>query len=162
MLVTKLDAQTIFDLDYIKNMHFIALYELYDFAGKWRTVNLSKKGFSFAAAKFLDQTMLNFEVEMLKNLPNEYASKEDFIDVAAKIHAEFLFIHPFREVNGRTARLLADLMFRKYNFKPPDWELISKDETQPLNFELYVKAVQQAANQDYTLMQQIFRAISQF
>jgi len=51
-------------------------------------------------------------------------------------------------------------MCRKYGCEPPNWEFISKDEKEPLNFGIYVKAVQQAANQDYTLMQQIFKQIS--
>lgn len=160
LLTNSLTFRTKFNLKYIKKIHLLALGELYDFAGKWRSVNLSKGGFSFAAAKFLNQTMQNFESEILKSLPDKSESKENILDEIAKIHAELLFIHPFREGNGRTARLLADLMCRKYEFEPPRWEMISKDENQPLNFGLYVKAVQQAANQDYTLMQKIFKQIS--
>ncbi|AFK02674.1 filamentation induced by cAMP protein Fic [Emticicia oligotrophica DSM 17448] len=160
LLTDKLTSKTKFDLKYIQNIHLLALGELYDFAGKWRTVNLSKGGYVFASAQFLDQTMQYFEDEMLKNLPKRYASKEDLLNDVAKIHAELLFIHPFREGNGRAARILANLMCRKYGYEPPNWELISKDEKEPLNFGIYVKAVQQAANQDYTLMQQIFRQIS--
>lgn len=160
LLTNSLTFRTKFNLKYIKKIHLLSLGELYDFAGKWRSVNLSKGGFSFAAAKFLNQTMQNFESEILKSLPDKSESKENILDQIAKIHAELLFIHPFREGNGRTARLLADLMCRKYEFEPPRWEMISKDENQPLNFGLYVKAVQQAANQDYTLMQKIFKQIS--
>lgn len=161
LLTNKLSSKTKFNLKYIQKIHSIALAEIYDFAGKWRTVNLSKGGFVFASAQFLNQTMQFFENEMLNNLPKKYASKEDLLNDVAKIHAELLFIHPFREGNGRTARILANLMCRKYDVEPPRWELISKDEMQPLNFGLYVKAVQQAANQDYTLMQEIFKQISQ-
>jgi len=162
ILTEKLSAHTTFNIKYIKQIHTLAFGELYDFAGKWRNVNLSKGGFVFAAAQFLEQTMLSFEMEMLKSLPQKFVTNNEFINEVAMIHAEFLFIHPFREGNGRTARLLADLMYRKHNFKTPRWEMISKDINQPLNFELYIRAVQQAANQDYTLMQQIFREISQF
>jgi cell filamentation protein len=162
LLEEQLSTRTNFNLKYIQLIHLMAFGELYDFAGKWRNVNLSKAGFVFAAAQFLEQTMQNFEMEMLKNLPKKYHSKEEFLNDIARIHAELLFIHPFREGNGRTARLLADLMCRKYEFKPLRWEMISKDENQPLNFVLYIKAVQQAANQDYTLMQKIFRQISLF
>lgn len=160
LLTNKLSSNTKFNLKYIQHIHLLALNDLYGFAGKWRTVNLSKGGFVFVSAQFLDQTMQYFENEMLKGLPKKYASKEDLLNDVAKIHAELLFIHPFREGNGRTARILANLMCRKYDYEPPRWELISKDENQPLNFGIYVKAVQQAANQDYTLMQQIFKQIS--
>ena len=159
LLTNKLSSKTKFNLKYIQKIHLLALGELYDFAGKWRTVNLSKGGFVFASAQFLDQTMQYFENEMLKDLPKKYESKEDLLNDIAKIHAELLFIHPFREGNGRTARILTNLMCRKYESEPPHWELINKNEKEPLNFGIYVKAVQQAANQDYTLMQQIFKQI---
>jgi len=161
LLTEKLNARTNFNLKYIQQMHSMAFGDLYDFAGRWRSVNLSKGGFVFAAAQFLNQTMYAFEEQMLKNMLKKYDSKEAFIKDVAKIHAEFLFIHPFREGNGRTARLLTDLMYRKHKFAPPRWEMISKDENLPLNFGLYIRAVQQASNQEYTVMQEIFRQISQ-
>lgn len=64
--------------------------------------------------------MQSFEAELLKPLPKSYKNKQLFIDDLARIHAELLFIHPFREGNGRTARILANLMCRKYNFEIPD------------------------------------------
>lgn len=161
LLEEKLSKRTNFNLKYIQRIHLMAFGNLYDFAGKWRNVNLSKGWFVFAAAQFLEQTMQNFEIEMLKSLPDRYDSEEECLNAIAKIHAELLFIHSFREGNGRTARLLADLMCRKFALNPPRWEMISKDDSQPLNFGLYVKAVQQAASQDYTLVQEIFRQISQ-
>jgi len=104
LLTDKLTSKTKFNLKYIQNIHLLALGELYDFAGKWRTVNLSKGGFVFASAQFLDQTMEYFENEMLKDLPKSYASKEDLLDDVAKIHAELLFIHPLEK--GTDERLV--------------------------------------------------------
>ena len=61
------------------------------------------------------------------------------------VHGEFLFIHPFREGNGRTARILANLMSRKQGFDALRFELITEKD-----FPLYVKAVQSIAQKDYT------------
>lgn len=41
--------------------------------------------------------------------------KEEFIKDLAKSHAELLYLHPFREGNGRTARLFATLIILKYH-----------------------------------------------
>ncbi|WP_394354163.1 Fic family protein [Chryseobacterium antibioticum] len=58
-----------------------------------------------------------------------------------------LFIHPFREGNGRTARILANLMVRKAGFSPLEFEKIGKKE-----LEHYVVAVQKSAAKNYEPM----------
>jgi cell filamentation protein len=70
----------------------LALDHLYSFAGKYRDVNLSKGGFPFAAAKFLPQTMENFNKELLSALPNKYKNVDDLIVDIARVHGELLFI----------------------------------------------------------------------
>lgn len=63
------------------------------------------------------------------------------------VHGELLFIHPFREGNGRTARILANLMVRKAGFNPLEFEKI-KGKT----FEQYIIAVQSSAAKNYEPM----------
>lgn len=52
LLTTQLSDKTKFDLSYIKNIHYLALKDVYSFAGKYRRVNISKSGFMFPAARF--------------------------------------------------------------------------------------------------------------
>ena len=120
---------------------------MYAFAGKLRTVNLSKGGFPFAAAKFLPETMQNFEKEILSGLKNTYKSREELIQDIAIVHGELLFIHPFREGNGRTARILANLMSRKAGYESLKYERVDK-----IAFEKYIVAVQNCAMKDYNKM----------
>jgi len=124
------------------------------FAGKYRDVNVSKGGFPFAAARFLPEIMKTFEIEILSNLPNIYFSKEELITDIAKVHSELLFIHPFREGNGRTARILANIMCRKQGYEPLKFQLITEKE-----FEAYVFAVQLATDKNYTKMEELIRFI---
>jgi len=142
-----LNSRTKFNKAYILNIHKMSLGHLYSFAGKLRDVNLSKGGFPFAAAKFLPETMSAFDNEILTKLPNNYKSREELIDDIAVVHGELLFIHPFREGNGRTARLLANLMCRKAGYNGLMFEKIGKVE-----FEKYIVAVQSCANKDYSKM----------
>ncbi|MDN3580449.1 Fic/DOC family protein [Mucilaginibacter flavus] len=154
MLAESLTKRTKFNLNYILNIHKTALSHLYSFAGKYRSVNLSKGGFPFAAARFLPSTMTAFEQEILLNLPSAYKIKDDLIRDVAVVHGELLFIHPFREGNGRTARILANLMMQKQGYKRLQFEKIGEQE-----FEFYVLAVQQAAEKRYDKMEQLIRAI---
>jgi cell filamentation protein len=65
-----------------------------------------------------------------------------------------LFIHPFREGNGRTARMLANLMARKQGYDALLFEKITQE-----NFDTYVKAIQKSAEKDYALMIAFISAI---
>ena len=150
----RLNNRTIFSKAFILKIHKMSLGHLYAFAGKLRDVNLSKGGFPFAAARFLSETMSTFESEILSTLPNKYDNREQLINDIAVVHGELLFIHPFREGNGRTARLLANLMSRKAGYDGLQFEKIGKKE-----FEKYVAAVQSCANKDYTKMVEFIRSI---
>src|ERR1700733_11357331 len=72
LFTESLTSRTKFTISYIKRLHKTALEHLYSFAGKYRDVNLSKAGFPFAAAKFLQESMNEFEKEALSKLPNKY------------------------------------------------------------------------------------------
>lgn len=154
LLSEKLTKRTKFDTSYILNIHKLALGHLYPFAGKYRDVNLSKGGFPFAAAKYLPQTMENFNIEYLSKLPNTYDNVDSLILDIARVHGELLFIHPFREGNGRTARILANLMCRKQGYHSLRFENVDKAA-----FDLYVSAVQSAAARDYSLMTDFIKSI---
>jgi cell filamentation protein len=153
-LFDELSSKTTFNLKYLMRMHKLALGHLYSFAGKSRTVNISKGGFMFPPSKFLSETLKQFEKDMLDNIPALYESEEELIQWIAKIHGELLFIHPFREGNGRTARLLANLMCAKAGHKLLDLENFSKTK-----FDAYVTAVKVVANRDYSRMEDIIRSL---
>ena len=150
MLTEQLTVYTQFNCKYICHIHKLALGGLYAFAGKYRTVNMSKGGFLFPAAFFIPESMQLFEKEILDKLPDFYENKSLLIKDVAKVHGEFLFIHPFREGNGRTARILANLMVRKQGYEGLRFEKI--------NFREYIIAVQQVCEKNYLPMERIIKA----
>ena len=154
MLTQKLSSRTKFDVSYILKIHKLSLGHLYSFAGKCRDVNLSKGGFPFAAAKFLHETMNTFNEDILSKLAKEYKNRQELIADISKVHGELLFIHPFREGNGRTARILANLMSRKQGYESLLFDKVGKSE-----FEFYVLAVQLSAEKNYSKMEQFITSI---
>ncbi|PIF46692.1 cell filamentation protein [Chryseobacterium sp. 52] len=147
ILTESLRSRTKFDTKYILKIHKLALSHLYTFAGKYRNVNLSKGGFLFSSAKFLSESMKQFEDEILLKLPSDYKDRETLIRDVATVHGELLFIHPFREGNGRTARILANLMVRKAGFDPLKFEKITEKKV-----EEYINAVQSSAVKNHEPM----------
>lgn len=145
MAIDELTDDTQFDLSYLYTLHKNALGKLYSFAGKLRTVNMSKGNFSFPPAGFLAQSMQDFEVEFLDPLKN--VSDDELLVQLARMHAELLFIHPFREGNGRTVRLFTNIIYLSKTGKELDFNILDK------NLKTYISAVQQAAQKEYKLME---------
>ncbi|NVO30691.1 Fic/DOC family protein [Hymenobacter lapidiphilus] len=154
-LLDELCEDQLFDAAYICEIHRRALAQVYSFAGTYRAVNLSKGGFTFPAAQYLLQSMVQLERETLQTLPPSWPDVVALAADVARIHAELLFIHPFREGNGRTARVLANLMAYKNGSASFRWEKLAE----PIHFEQYVQAVQAAGRLDYTPMQQLFTVL---
>jgi len=154
--IDNLDVDTVFDLAYLFSLHFDALGHLYEIAGKVRQVNSSKDGFMFPAAQFLPGILQDFEREYL--LPvneHDWSTQEEFLDLLAIMHAEVLYIHPFREGNGRVVRLFTQLIYLAKKGEEFELDLLNESN----NFQRYVAAVQQAAEQKYNLMRELFREL---
>jgi len=151
-----LTDETLFNLEYIKNIHETALGHLYNFAGKYRNVNLEKEGFKFPSAKYLEINMIEFEKEILLKLPHVYKTKSILIKNIAMVHAELLFIHPFREGNGRVARILANMMSYKAGYNKIKFEEL---EDNILLQKKYIEGVQFAGIKDYKKMESIIKKI---
>lgn len=141
---------TLKDLDAI---HRIFLGEIYSWAGKYRTVNLSKGGFPFAAAMAIPTVMLDLERRFLRKCTP--CMGKDIKEIARKIapvHVEFLLIHPYREGNGRTARLLATLAAYQAGLPGIDFGFIG---SRGKDYDMYVAAIQAGINEEYSRMQEI-------
>ena len=89
---------------------------------KVRSFNLSKQGFLFASAHVLTDLLATFESEQLARLtPFNPESVDELISGLAQVHVEFMLIHPFREGNGRIARLPCDVMACQAGIVPLDY-----------------------------------------
>lgn len=112
-----LDTIEVGTVNGLKQIHAYLFGGLYDFAGQIRTVNISKGGFTFAAAHFLPQTLAYIE-----KMP-----EETFGQIVDK-YVEMNVAHPFREGNGRSMRIWLDLILKKNLKRCVDWSRINKKE----------------------------------
>ena len=73
------------------------LGNVYEWAGQYRTVNVGKGSFQFAAAHLIPKLMQDFNDKFLKlYTPCKGMDVEQLIDALAKIHIEYILVHPFR------------------------------------------------------------------
>ena len=93
-----------FDKQHFLGIHKFLFEDLYPFAGKTRTENISKGEFTFANWEFIDE-QLDYLLNKLKSENYlENLSKEDLSKRLAFYLSELNVLHPFREGNGRTIR----------------------------------------------------------
>ena len=101
----------------LQQIHAYLFGGLYDFAGQIRQKNISKGGFRFAMAQYLDNTLKQIE----------QMSENTFEDIVDK-YVEMNIAHPFMEGNGRSTRIWLDLIFKKQLKQCVDWSKINKKD----------------------------------
>jgi cell filamentation protein len=139
----------------VRRIHKVWLGSIYAWAGQYRRVNLSKGDFPFAAANQIPRLMIEFEKGPLREYtPCRFTVMSEIARAIAAVHTELLLIHPFREGNGRVARLLAILMALQAELPPLDFGSIKGRKRKE-----YFGAVQAGLDRDYTLMENIFNAV---
>ena len=97
-------------------IHKYLFEDIYDFAGKMRTVNIAKGNFRFAPLIYLEAALANID-EMPQSTFDEIVEKYVEMNVA----------HPFREGNGRSTRIWLDCIFKKELGKVVDWSKVDKE-----------------------------------
>ncbi|CAD7808353.1 Adenosine monophosphate-protein transferase NmFic [Chryseobacterium aquaeductus] len=99
----------------LQEIHRYLFGGLYDFAGEVRKLNISKGGFRFANALYLNEILVKIE-QMPEN---------NFEEIIAK-YVEMNIAHPFMEGNGRSMRIWLDMILKKKIKKVVNWQFVDK------------------------------------
>lgn len=113
-MLDKLEPGTFKTLQVIHKQLFM---DIYDFAGKVRSVNIAKGGFRFVPAMYL--------LDALKQI--EHMPQSTFDEIIEK-YVEMNVAHPFREGNGRSTRIWLDLILKKELQLVIDWSKVNKED----------------------------------
>ncbi len=139
----------------ICSIHRDWLGTIYEWAGKYRQVTISKGKFTFALPKFIPRLMADFEKqELARYTPCNFKSRKKQIQALAIVHTELLLIHPFREGNGRFSRLLAMLMALQARLPPLDFSEFEGERK-----EEYFAAVRTGLDKNYKPMEKVFNDV---
>jgi len=127
----------------LKQIHKFLFEDIYDFAGKIRTVNISKGNFRFAPVMYLEQSLKHID-----KMP-----QSTFDEIVEK-YVEMNIAHPFREGNGRATRIWLDLIFKKELKKVVDWNKIDKND--------YLSAMERSPIKDIEIKHLLKNALTDF
>ena len=140
------DSQLIDDKDdgttkSLQQIHAYLFGGLYDFAGKIRTKTISKGGFTFCLAQYLQQSLQDID-RMPENTFDEIVGK----------YIEMNIAHPFMEGNGRSTRIWLDLILKKRLKQCVDWSRINKND--------YLQAMEQSGADSTAIKQLLAGALT--
>lgn len=126
----------------LAKIHRTLFEEIYDFAGKIRTVNIAKGNFRFASALYLEDAVKNIEKMPQKN----------FEQIVEK-YVEMNVAHPFREGNGRAMRLWLDNILKVEIEKVIDWQKVDK--------HIYLQAMERSPINDAEIKNVLFKNLTE-
>jgi len=112
-----LDTLTAGSFKSLAEIHRYLFDEIYDFAGKLRTVNIAKGSFRFASVMYLEEALKSIE-----RMP-----QSSFDEIIAK-YVEMNIAHPFREGNGRSTRIWLDCILKQELGSVIDWSAVDKQD----------------------------------
>ena len=101
----------------LAQIHKYLFEDIYEFAGKIRTENISKSNFRFASSMYLEEAL-----KQIDKMP-----ESNFDEIIEK-YVEMNIAHPFREGNGRSTRIWLDMILKKRLGKVIDWSKVSKED----------------------------------
>jgi Fic-DOC domain mobile mystery protein B len=142
------DRKAPFSLQWLKEIHREMLGKVWDWAGQFRK---TRPNVGIAPAQI--QISLH---QLLENLKTWEESQMDPTETAARLHHELVRIHPFKNGNGRWARLITNIYQKKMKrplFKWPEKAL--KEESDFRKY--YIDALKKADHGDFEPFIQIHR-----
>ena len=110
-------------------IHKYMFEDIYDFAGKIRTVNIAKGNFRFAPLMYIEAALEN--IDKMPQL--------NFDEIVEK-YVEMNIAHPFREGNGRSTRIWLDHILKNEIGKVVDWSKVDKED--------YILAMERSPSKD--------------
>lgn len=136
-----------YDLQYLQAIHRHLFKDLYDWAGKLRTIDISKDTTRFCKNDRIAPEAEKIFSQLASTNWLEGKSRSDLATAAAEFYGDLNMIHPFREGNGRALRLLFEHLIINAGYQI-SWKPITEAE--------WLKANIDAVTCDYSALARVF------
>lgn len=136
------------DFDFYKNLHYYVFSDIYEWAGKIRNVDMSKKGTRFCPPEKIETSGRAIFEYLSKKSYFTALADEEFVKEFTELYCRLNYLHPFREGNGRVQRLFLSMLLKNME-KSIDFSKIDTD--------LLMIATIKAVSGDVFMLCDIFR-----
>lgn len=153
--IAECESTTRFDEAHFKSLHQRTFETLYDWAGEYRTVDMSKGGSLFCRAAYLELESRRIfrqldEENFLHDAKDWQPAK--FAERLAFYQSELIALHPFYELNGRITRLFFDLIAVANGYAPIDYRPALQGQSMNAYIQASIACVQQANHEKLSLI----------
>ena len=136
--------------EFIRKVHNDMFGGIWDWAGKYRTIRLNIG---------VEPHLIPEQIKLLCGdflLWNSSASQMPVLEIAARVHYRLTKIHPFKDGNGRHARLITDIFLHSQSHSLPKWPQIHRLTHGNVIRKQYVAALKKADDGDYSDLRDLF------
>jgi cell filamentation protein len=151
LFVFELDSETEISTQLLLEIHSIAFSQLYEWAGSWRTTSVAVGQLTPPEPSKVLQLMYQF-IDNLNFKITNATIQQDYIDCLMFAHYEFIRIHPFNNGNGRTGRILMNIVALKFGYKPLELYFREGDSR-----KTYIDAMKSADNGNFEPLTALIR-----
>ena len=142
-----------YNFTYLKNIHKTLFSDLYLWAGLIRTIGINKGDTMFCRPEYIQREADKIFSLLAQENYFQRLNIEEFIIKMAEFYGDLNIIHPFREGNGRSQRILFEHITVNSGFQI-SWSSVTKDE--------WIQANINSVHCDYSLLESIFsRCVSE-
>lgn len=116
----ELRDRLVFDIvnfEFYKSVHKYIFQDIYEWAGKTRSINISKKGTSFCPVDNINSVGNAIFNKLNEKQLYKHLTFEQMIDEATDLYDTLNILHPFREGNGRTERLFFSELMKHIGYE---------------------------------------------
>ena len=141
--------------DILRAVHTEMFGEIWDWAGKYRTVELNIG---------MEWPRIPEQIEILCgdfSYWDTEASGMPALEIAARLQNRLTRVHPFKNGNGRHARLMTDIFFHSRKMKLPRWPQIQRLPQGDIIRDTYIAAMKKADQEDYSELMKFFESVLQ-
>lgn len=151
LFVFELDSETEISTQLLLEIHRIAFSELYDWAGSWRKTTVTVGQLTPPYPSKVLQLMYQF-IDNLNYKIRNATTQQNHVDCLTFAHYEFIRIHPFNNGNGRTGRILMNIVALKFGYKPLELYYREGDSR-----KTYIDAMKSADNGNFEPLTTLIR-----
>lgn len=151
LFVFGLDSDTPFSTPLLLEIHRVAFDELYEWAGKWRTTQVIVGQLTPPEPTQVLQLMYQF-IDNLNYKIAHSTTAQEHLECLVFSHYEFVRIHPFNNGNGRTGRIVMNLVALKLGYQP--LELYHREGD---SRKIYIDAMKSADNGNFEPLTALIR-----
>ena len=147
-----------YDKAHVQAIHKHLLQDVYDWAGEFRNVGITKQGKTFVPAELLDKWTGKVSAK-INDKDWSTMSRDEFVQSIAEVYSYQNLTHPFREGNGAAGKVFMSHVAEMSPYRL-DFDRVERDEWNAASSAAYPEDLEKSTDPDPRKMYALFDKIT--